>query len=83
MLLNLVFTFLAIFHLTYLGSMFDPGLDEQEVEEVDPMFICHVMVILRPCSEAIAAVLHSLVNIKYLPGKGRGYVTEPLDMFLM
>lgn len=34
MLLNLVFSLLAIFHLTYLGSMFDPGLDEQEVEEV-------------------------------------------------
>ncbi|XP_068590021.1 protein-serine O-palmitoleoyltransferase porcupine-like [Cebidichthys violaceus] len=33
MLLNLVFSFLAIFHLTYLGSMFDPGLDEHEVEE--------------------------------------------------
>ncbi|XP_026223914.1 protein-serine O-palmitoleoyltransferase porcupine-like [Anabas testudineus] len=32
-LLNLVFSFLAIFHLTYLGSMFDPGLDEQEAEE--------------------------------------------------
>lgn len=34
MLLNLVFSLLAIFHLTYLGSMFDPGVDEQEVEEV-------------------------------------------------
>lgn len=34
MMLNLVFTFLAIFHLTYLGSMFDPGDDEQQVEEV-------------------------------------------------
>nr|XP_046253288.1 protein-serine O-palmitoleoyltransferase porcupine-like isoform X2 [Scatophagus argus] len=33
MLLNLVFSLLAIFHLTYLGSMFDPGVDEQEVEE--------------------------------------------------
>ncbi|XP_054465122.1 protein-serine O-palmitoleoyltransferase porcupine-like [Anoplopoma fimbria] len=33
MLLNLVFSFLAIFHLTYLGSMFDPGVDEQDVEE--------------------------------------------------
>ncbi|XP_004086399.1 protein-serine O-palmitoleoyltransferase porcupine [Oryzias latipes] len=33
MLLNLVFSFLTIFHLTYLGSMFDPGTDEQEVEE--------------------------------------------------
>uniref|UniRef100_A0AAX7TT53 Porcupine O-acyltransferase like n=1 Tax=Astatotilapia calliptera TaxID=8154 RepID=A0AAX7TT53_ASTCA len=32
-LLNLVFSLLAIFHLTYLGSMFDPGVDEQEVEE--------------------------------------------------
>ncbi|XP_049608694.2 protein-serine O-palmitoleoyltransferase porcupine isoform X3 [Syngnathus scovelli] len=32
MLLNLVFSFLAIFHLTYLGSMFDPGVEE-EVEE--------------------------------------------------
>ncbi|XP_061647732.1 protein-serine O-palmitoleoyltransferase porcupine-like [Phyllopteryx taeniolatus] len=31
-LLNLVFSFLAIFHLTYLGSMFDPGVEE-EVEE--------------------------------------------------
>uniref|UniRef100_A0A665WGC4 Porcupine O-acyltransferase like n=1 Tax=Echeneis naucrates TaxID=173247 RepID=A0A665WGC4_ECHNA len=30
LLLNLVFSFLAIFHLTYLGSMFDPGVDEQE-----------------------------------------------------
>lgn len=34
MLLNLLFSCLAIFHLTYLGSMFDPGVDEQEVEEV-------------------------------------------------
>lgn len=34
MLLNLIFSFLAVFHLTYLGSMFDPGVDEQEVEEV-------------------------------------------------
>lgn len=34
MLLNLAFSVLAIFHLTYLGSMFDPGVDEQEVEEV-------------------------------------------------
>ncbi|XP_073325792.1 protein-serine O-palmitoleoyltransferase porcupine-like [Pagrus major] len=33
MLLNLVFSLLAIFHLTYLGSMFDSGDDEQEVEE--------------------------------------------------
>ncbi|XP_034552589.1 protein-serine O-palmitoleoyltransferase porcupine-like [Notolabrus celidotus] len=33
MLLNLLFGLLAIFHLTYLGSMFDPGVDEQEVEE--------------------------------------------------
>ncbi|XP_077436724.1 protein-serine O-palmitoleoyltransferase porcupine-like isoform X1 [Vanacampus margaritifer] len=31
-LLNLIFSFLAIFHLTYLGSMFDPGVEE-EVEE--------------------------------------------------
>lgn len=34
MLLNLVFSLVVIFHLTYLGSMFDPGVDEQEVEEV-------------------------------------------------
>lgn len=34
MLLNLVFSLLAIFHLTYLGSMFDAGADEQEIEEV-------------------------------------------------
>ncbi|TMS15856.1 Protein-serine O-palmitoleoyltransferase porcupine [Larimichthys crocea] len=33
MLLNLVFSLLAIFHLTYLGSMFDAGADEQEIEE--------------------------------------------------
>ncbi|KAG7220418.1 hypothetical protein INR49_018256 [Caranx melampygus] len=33
MVLNLVFSALAIFHLTYLGSMFDPGVDEQEVEQ--------------------------------------------------
>lgn len=33
MLLNLAFSFLAIFHLTYLGSMFDAGIDEQDVEE--------------------------------------------------
>ncbi|XP_003978495.1 protein-serine O-palmitoleoyltransferase porcupine-like isoform X1 [Takifugu rubripes] len=33
MLLNLVFSLLAIVHLTYLGSMFDPGVDEQEAEE--------------------------------------------------
>ena len=32
--LNLVFSFLAIFHLTYLGSMFDPGVNERDVEEV-------------------------------------------------
>uniref|UniRef100_A0A7N8XCJ2 Protein-serine O-palmitoleoyltransferase porcupine-like n=1 Tax=Mastacembelus armatus TaxID=205130 RepID=A0A7N8XCJ2_9TELE len=32
MLVNLVFTFLAIFHLTYLGSMFDPK-DDDDVEE--------------------------------------------------
>uniref|UniRef100_A0A3B4ZNQ1 Protein-cysteine N-palmitoyltransferase porcupine-like n=1 Tax=Stegastes partitus TaxID=144197 RepID=A0A3B4ZNQ1_9TELE len=30
LLLNVVFSVLVIFHLTYLGSMFDPGLDEQE-----------------------------------------------------
>lgn len=34
MVLNLIFSALAVFHLTYLGSMFDPGVDEQEVEEV-------------------------------------------------
>uniref|UniRef100_A0A3Q1G6B7 Porcupine O-acyltransferase like n=1 Tax=Acanthochromis polyacanthus TaxID=80966 RepID=A0A3Q1G6B7_9TELE len=34
MMLNLIFSLLVIFHLTYLGSMFDPGVDEQEVEEV-------------------------------------------------
>ncbi|XP_032420739.1 protein-serine O-palmitoleoyltransferase porcupine-like [Xiphophorus hellerii] len=33
LLLNLVFSLLVVFHLTYLGSMFDPGSDEQEVEE--------------------------------------------------
>lgn len=33
LLLNLVFSLLVIFHLTYLGSMFDPGSDEQEAEE--------------------------------------------------
>lgn len=33
-LLNLLFSVLVVFHLTYLGSMFDPGADEQEVEEV-------------------------------------------------
>ncbi|XP_037539984.1 protein-serine O-palmitoleoyltransferase porcupine-like [Nematolebias whitei] len=32
-LLNLLFSVLVVFHLTYLGSMFDPGADEQEVEE--------------------------------------------------
>ncbi|KAF7658692.1 hypothetical protein LDENG_00009260 [Lucifuga dentata] len=32
-LMNLLFSLLTIFHLTYLGSMFDPGVDEQEVEE--------------------------------------------------
>ncbi|XP_034447343.1 protein-serine O-palmitoleoyltransferase porcupine-like isoform X1 [Hippoglossus hippoglossus] len=31
--LNLAFSFLAIFHLTYLGSMFDPGVDEHELDE--------------------------------------------------
>lgn len=36
MLLNLAFSLLAVFHLTYLGSMFDAGVDEQEVEEVSP-----------------------------------------------
>ncbi|XP_068186572.1 protein-serine O-palmitoleoyltransferase porcupine-like [Antennarius striatus] len=30
--INLVFSLLAVFHLTYLGSMFDPGDDEQEAE---------------------------------------------------
>ncbi|XP_047224867.1 protein-serine O-palmitoleoyltransferase porcupine-like isoform X1 [Girardinichthys multiradiatus] len=34
LLLNLVFSLLVIFHLTYLGSMFDPGSDEQKIEEV-------------------------------------------------
>lgn len=38
MLLNLGFSLLAIGHLTYLGSMFDPGVDEQEAEEVGPRF---------------------------------------------
>ncbi|CAN9515959.1 unnamed protein product [Ophioblennius macclurei] len=33
MLLNFIFSSLAIFHLTYLGSMFDPGLDEHDVEK--------------------------------------------------
>ncbi|XP_076022667.1 protein-serine O-palmitoleoyltransferase porcupine-like [Genypterus blacodes] len=33
MLLNIFFSLLTIFHLTYLGSMFDPGVDEQELEE--------------------------------------------------
>ncbi|XP_028266538.1 protein-serine O-palmitoleoyltransferase porcupine-like [Parambassis ranga] len=32
-LLNLGFSFLAVFHLTYLGSMFDAGADEEAVEE--------------------------------------------------
>lgn len=40
-MLNLFFTFLAIFHLTYLGSMFDPGV-EQEVEEVRMQCLCAV-----------------------------------------
>ncbi|XP_035501247.1 protein-serine O-palmitoleoyltransferase porcupine-like isoform X2 [Scophthalmus maximus] len=35
--LNLVFSLLAVFHLTYLGSMFDPGVDEHEVEEPDQL----------------------------------------------
>ncbi|KAJ0036116.1 hypothetical protein NQD34_004793 [Periophthalmus magnuspinnatus] len=30
--LNLCFSFLAVLHLTYLGSMFDPGLMEEEAE---------------------------------------------------
>lgn len=34
MALNLAFSLLTVFHLTYLGSMFDPGVDEQAVEEV-------------------------------------------------
>ncbi|XP_068995399.1 protein-serine O-palmitoleoyltransferase porcupine-like isoform X4 [Embiotoca jacksoni] len=33
LVLNLVFSLLVVLHLTYLGSMFDPGVDEQEVEE--------------------------------------------------
>lgn len=33
LLLNVVFSVVAVFHLTYLGSMFDPGLDEHDVEE--------------------------------------------------
>lgn len=33
LLINLWFSFLALFHLTYLGSMFDPGLSEEEAEE--------------------------------------------------
>lgn len=32
-LLNLLFSVVVIFHLTYLGSMFDSGLDDQSVEE--------------------------------------------------
>lgn len=39
MMLNLIFSLLTIFHLTYLGSMFDPGVDEQEVEEVGATFL--------------------------------------------
>ncbi|XP_047453687.1 protein-serine O-palmitoleoyltransferase porcupine-like [Mugil cephalus] len=36
-LLNVFFSLLVVFHLTYLGSMFDPGLDdEQSVEEGFP-----------------------------------------------
>uniref|UniRef100_A0A668A974 Porcupine O-acyltransferase like n=1 Tax=Myripristis murdjan TaxID=586833 RepID=A0A668A974_9TELE len=33
MLVNLLFSFLAIFHLTYLGSMFGPDVDDQAAEE--------------------------------------------------
>lgn len=33
-LVNLLFSFLAIFHLTYLGSMFGPDVDDQAAEEV-------------------------------------------------
>ncbi|XP_071385235.1 protein-serine O-palmitoleoyltransferase porcupine-like isoform X1 [Centroberyx affinis] len=33
MLLNLLFSLLAIFHLTYLGSMFDSDVDDQAEEE--------------------------------------------------
>ncbi|XP_041860799.1 protein-serine O-palmitoleoyltransferase porcupine-like isoform X2 [Melanotaenia boesemani] len=33
MMLNLIFSLLVVFHLTYLGSMFDPGSDELEAEE--------------------------------------------------
>lgn len=33
LLINLFFSFLAVLHLTYLGSMFDPGLSEEEAEE--------------------------------------------------
>uniref|UniRef100_A0A672ZP32 Porcupine O-acyltransferase n=1 Tax=Sphaeramia orbicularis TaxID=375764 RepID=A0A672ZP32_9TELE len=36
MLLNMLFGFLTIFHLTYLGSMFDPGVDKEEVEKGYP-----------------------------------------------
>jgi len=32
--MNLLFGLLAVFHLTYLGSMFDADMDDQAIEEV-------------------------------------------------
>ena len=34
MVVNVLFSLLAIFHLTYLGSMFDADMDDQAIEEV-------------------------------------------------
>lgn len=60
MLLNLLFSLLAVFHLTYLGSMFDPGVDEQDVEEVGATFL-HTQVDGRASRrEALGGVCWSL-----------------------
>ena len=34
MVVNVLFSLLAVFHLTYLGSMFDADMDDQAIEEV-------------------------------------------------
>ena len=34
MVVNVLFSLLAIFHLTYLGSMFDADMDDQAIEQV-------------------------------------------------
>lgn len=58
-MVNLLFSVMVLFHLTYLGSMFDPGTDQQEVEEVK---VSH----LQSDSRFVlsAAVIHVFMSLK-------------------